>query len=484
MTLTRIAHRNEFKKVRRQLPSLVGFFRTEDGEPVRWAAPQRYKVNGLLGARESPVSGEAFKYWLYAYVQRQAGVLVERRLPFMERRTAPYPDDADGLVTRSLPFRFDRYSVELDRYRDLYSAYGAQDAGAADVAALLPDETGAAFGEESRTDNDGGTSGAAGVSEIPSADDEMNAYVVTQLPEALRRRFDYISGDGRAEIVRDCARLAELDAFYQAKPLLRTEFFEDTYDRIAVDLGHMIEGVLEHDWSSASGIGVHERLPLGIALGYPDAAIDIRLDDRLIEIKPVRHVAEEGACDQLLAYYLLHAVAYPQRPIRELRLYLARHASFAVASVEEIAEQFPLWQFGDLLFTAERAYINAILEQTFEEYCWIQRETAANRAWEMTDLIFSIGRRLERAGRIGVTRLGETREAPHIVETDLLNEEDHELSIRVQRALKDVRLETMWENAYEKRREDLRKQDVELSMASDIWRDFLERQGPQASRLG
>lgn len=452
MTLTRIAHRNEFKKARRQLPSLVGFFRTEDGEPVHWAASQRYKVNGLLGARESPVSGEAFKYWLYAYVQRQAGVLVERRLPFMERRTAPYPDDADGLITRSLPFRFDRYSSELDRYKDLYGTYGVH--------------------------------GAVGVSGIPPEDDELSAYVVTQLPEVLRRRFDYISGDERAEIVRDCARLAALDAFYQAKPMLRTEFFEDTYDRIAVDLGHMIEGVLEHDWSSDSGIGVHERLPLGAALGYPDAAIDIRLGDRLIEIKPVRHVAEEGACDQMLAYYLLHAVAYPDRPIRELRLYLARHASFAVASIEEIAEQFPLWQFGDMLFNAERAYINATLEQTFEEYCWNQRETAANRAWEMTDLIFSIGRRLERAGRIGVTRLGETREVPHLVETDLLNEEDRDLSTRVQRALKDVRLETVWENAYEKRREDLCKQDVELRMAHEVWRDFVERQVPRASRLG
>ncbi len=452
MTLTRIAHRNEFKKARRQLPSLVGFFRTEDGEPVHWAAAQRYKVNGLLGARESPVSGEAFKYWLYAYVQRQAGVLVERRLPFMERRTTPYPGDVDGLITRSLPFRFDRYSAELDRYKDLYGAYGAH--------------------------------GAVGVSGIPPGDDEMSAYVLTQFPEVLRRRFDYISGDERAEIVRDCARLAALDAFYQAKPMLRTEFFEDTYDRIAVDLGHMIEGVLEHDWSSDAGIGVHERLPLGAGLGYPDAAIDVRLGDRLIEIKPVRHVAEEGACDQMLAYYLLHAAAYPDRPIRELRLYLARHASFAVASIEEIAEQFPLWQFGDMLFNAERAYINATLEQTFEEYCWNQRETAANRAWEMTDLIFSIGRRLERAGRIGVTRLGETREVPHLVETDLLNEEDRDLSIRVQRALKDVRLEAVWENAYEKRREDLRKQDVELRMAHEVWRDFVERQTPRASRLG
>ena len=452
MALTRIAHRSEFKKARRQLPSLVGFFRTLDGEPVHWAAHQRYKVNGLLGARESPVSGEAFKYWLYAHVQRQAGVLVERRLPFMERRQAPYPGDPDGLIVRSLPFCFERYSDELDRYKALYEA------GADGVSAHFPD----------------------GI----RADDEINGYVVTQLSEVLRRRFDYISGDDRAEIVRDCARLAALDAFYQAKPLLRTEFFEDTYDRIAVDLGHMIEGVLENDWGVGADVGVHERLPLGAAFGYPDAAIDIRLGGRLIEIKPVRHVAEEGACDQMLAYYLLHAVAYPDQPIRELRLYLARHASFAVASIEEIAEQFPLWQFGEMLFTAERTYINTTLEQTFEEYCWNQRETAANRAWEMTDLIFSIGRRLERAGRIGVTRLGETRDAPHLVETDLLGEEDRELSMRVQHALKDVRLETIWENAYIKRREDLQKQDVELRSASEIWRDFVERQTPRASILG
>lgn len=482
VTLTRIAHGDTFKKWRRKLPAVADFFRAPDGGPGFNRAPFRYPVKGLLSFRETPISGEAFKYWLYAYWQRLQGYFSETDLPFMGTREEPHPDDPEGLLRHAVPFYAEYYLNDLRRYGKWYEAEGLNGVlRAAAVAGRLSAARGRRFASACGQGAD--TPGSMHLTRVAPTPVQASVYAVIRLRDALRRRYRFITGEGKRDIARDCARLASVSAYFDVRPLWRPALTPDSYDRMAVDIRRMAQGAMEYDWSSLQEVRVGERLALGAAFGCPDAALDAVVNGAaLLEIKTARHIVAPGSSDQLLAYYLLYMVEHPEADIQELRVYSARHASWAIASVEEIAARFPLWEFGDLLFAAESEDVDKLLAESPEDFFWRQRDAASVRAWEMADQILSIGRRMERAGRIGVTEIADIREVPHVLEAPLGRPGDAYLPDRLRCVIEAVRLEDAWTEMYERRREELLLQRTALCEARERWRAYLERALPQALR--
>ncbi len=467
MSLSRIGHGETFKKKRRKLPPLEPYFRGAHGGPGLNAARFRFAVKGLLSLRESPVSGEGFKLWLAAHLERSQGYATEGGFPWIEARSSPFPDDDQGLIGRTVAFSPANYQNELRRYRAAFLRGGME-------SVLQQSE----LSLRRRSSQDVATAFASRLWDV-------NAYVVVHLHDVLRRRYRYIYDGGTRNIARDCARLAAVDAHYTAKPLLRAEFSEDVYDRMAIDIKRMARGADECDWSFVRTVQPHVRLEAGAAFASQGAALDLAVNqDTLIEVKPFRHIAAGGSCDQMMGHVLLYWMEHPDVELRELRFYMARHAAFATASFAVLRREYPLWEFGDLLFASEQEELDKRLAESLDDFVLHQRHVASVRAWEMTDQSVSIGRRLERAGRIGVVEIAELREVPHVLEFALDRPEDAHLSARMRRLLEAIRLEQAWERMYEERNVRLRAQRLALREARERWDEFVARQGRKGAATG
>ncbi len=452
MALSKISHGDWFKWRRRHLPQLVEFFRGPDGGPGLNATAFRYSTRKLLGIRETPISGDAFRYWLMAYLQRRTHAVVEAGLPWLRPWDADHPDDPDGLIRLRLRTSPTTLREDLRRYRRVYVRGGA-----------------AALRElEDVTANDW---------------QAISGFAVAHLFEALQKRYRYIAG-GAVGIARECAQLAGVPHPLTVRATMRAELNADAYERMAVDIRNMARGANRQDWTFIRRVQAHVPLRLGAAFGSPHAAIDLLANDAtMVEIKPFRHIAEKGSCDQMVAHYLLYCAEHPDNEVEDLRFYCARHPAWAIASVEEIAQRFPLWEFGDLLFTAEQEAVEKGLRETFERYCERERQTATNRAFARNEQRISIERRFERAGRIGVTWIHEVRQQPEIVEDRLLTQDDAYLPEHLRSAAENTRLLELWRGGYERHMAQLQVQAQHLAQAREVWRAFMESRFPQA-RLG
>ena len=465
VSLSRIAHGETFKKRRRKLPGLDAYFRGEHGGPGLNTGRFRFAVKGLLSLRESPVSGEGFKLWLAAHLQRRQGYATESSLPWVAARSAPFPGDVDDLIRRSVVFSPGNYLNDLRRYRAAFARGGADGLLAQSDLSL-------------RRRRAQGTPGP-----LASRVWDMNAYAVIFLHDVLQRRYRYIYDEGKRDLARDCARLAAVDAHYTTKPLMRVDFSADTYDRMAVDIKRMAQGAAEQDWSFMRTVEPHARLTAGGAFASADVALDLVVNgDTLIEVKPFRHVAAGGSADQMVAHALLYWMEHPDVDLRELRFYMARHAAFASVSFATLQREYPLRDFGELLFVSEQDDVDRLLGESLDDFVAAQRNVASVRAWEMTDQLVSIGRRSERAGRIGVTEIAELREVPHVLEFSLSRPEDAGLPARMQRLLEAIRLDEVWETMYEERRAALLVQRRELQSARAVWDEFAARRNAGLGR--
>ncbi len=422
VTLSGIAHSSAFQKARKYLPSLVPYFKNERGEPAFANAVFRYPVRGLLSLRETPVSGEAFKLWFVAYLQRELGRQVEPSLLGMHR------------VTRE---------------------------GTYDGVKVSPPPGVAA----------GSVMGAPPIGFAPDVvDGELHA--------ALERRARFIHG-ANVDIYKDCAKMAEFSLRFKTRPELRMDVSEDAFDRIAADVRNMAQGAVPAARNlvklEQTDLRIWELIGSGAAFGYSDAAIDAVVDGCLLEIKPVRNLAAFGSSDQLLAYYILYAMEHPDRDIEHLGFYMARHSTFAMASTDEIVASFPVYEFGYLLFQSEHQALMRKVEQTFTDFCEYKRKAAGARAWEVEDEIVSVGRRYERAGRIGVTEIAEVRRVPPIMREDVSAGDYSFLPLHMQHVAESLRIERLWVEEYEARRESVARQLEALRQTREQWQQFAGR---------
>jgi len=527
MALSSLAHEQYFQKQReKQLPPLSSYFRRADGE-TRWDhyTPLLYSPHKLLNLREMPVSNEAFKYWFSAFVQRLAGEVSERNLLFMAEQDRYYPTDDEELANFALPLDTRDPQVmarQLARFRKIYDYQGVfalrelaeslrvSYDGAAEQAAVTE-----AYFEQGRSDSD--RAGRAEAKRYSAADEDdqarlddwvvdvdmaqaaarmlkksqaessrgfagsdrrrpqwVNAYIALQMTSSLRRRYRYIKGH-RVDIVEDSARFAAFDNYFRAAPELRIETAGDLFMRMGVDLRHMAAGARALDWSFLTRTRAHVHLSLAAALRERRAVIDLTLNNALVEIKPVRHLMVQGATDQLLAYYLMYTFQYPDHPIDELRFYLARHATWVVASMAEIRATFPVRAFAELLWDTTESFLVRAQQVDFDRFCHRQAHVAGINAWRMEDQIHSQQRRYERAGRIGVTRIASQREVPHAITEVLAHSDNQALAERLQRVAEAQTLQQVWRAKYELWHTELRTDYAVLCAYKDAWRAFVER---------
>ncbi|KUO96424.1 hypothetical protein [Ferroacidibacillus organovorans] len=430
MTLSRIGHRREMKKGREKLPSLAQFFRTPDGKPII-GLRSRHSTQYLLSSREVPVSGLAFTYWLMATWQRQFGKRVERGFPFRATGELPVDLDPHGLSLVALPGLRTQYRRTLDSYRRIYEEAGV---------------SGLKRRAQSRRD---------------AAEDEVSAYLAIHFGDRLIRRYDYIRGLTRP-ILEDCAAFAWYSALSEEGLAHEEAARADLLERIKQDITRLA-GEYVPLTQDVHELSVHQPIPYAAALGQPEAAVDAVMDGHMLEVKTARHLAVEGACDQLFAYYLLDQLERGDRSIETLSFYLARHECYVSASVAEIRKSYPVDAFFKLLLDAERAHVDRVLNQSFLDFCEHQRATSGVRAWEKEDEIVSIGRRYERAGRIGVTEIAAVRAVPDVLNVSFEQTNDQALAGRIRQIAEANRLEAQWEALYEMRREAYLRQSVSLA---------------------
>jgi len=509
MALSSLGHERYFQQQReKRLPSLAPYFRRQDGV-ADWQhkTPHLYSTQGLLNLREAPVSGEAFRYWLTAFVQQVDGEVREQDLQFMAPREQYYPLDDDQLVSIALPLSTAdpvMLGRQLARFRKVLDNEGVF--GLRELSRSLQSGIGVAAREvaasalvrgeaaEGRSGSYVGDWDDAARDVFASASDDrsplaavrpgsgraadghfqwVNAYVALQLSDALRRRYRFIKNQ-RVDIIDDCARLAAFDSYYMAKPEMQVDFSGDIFVRIGQDLRNMSSGVRRLDWSWLKQAQAHVQLPLGRVFRETRAVADLVLNDALVEIKPVRTVMVPGAADQILTYSLMYQYHHPEHELRELRFYLARHATWVVASLDEIRRSFPVREFAEMLWATTENFVARAQQVDFERFCHRQAHVAGMNAWRMEDQIHSAQRRYERAGRIGVTRIAAQREVPHAVPDTIRREEDAELPDRLQRAAEALALERLWRDRYEQWHNDLREDYAVMQAMRDPWREFVE----------
>lgn len=435
MTLSRIGHRREMKKGREKLPSLAQFFRTSEGKPIG-SLRSRHSTQYVLSSQEVPVSGLAFTYWLTAVWQRQLGKRVEHGFPFRTVGELPMDLDPQGLSLVELPGLRTQYRRTLDAYRRTYESVGVS-----------------------------GLKRRSGARRADDHKDVLDAYLAIHFGDRLARRYDYIRGLKRP-ILEDCAAFAWYGAV-SVEGIAREEVARgDLLERIKQDITRLA-GEYVADVKDVRELAVHHAIPFGAALGQPGAAVDAVMDGRMLEVKTARHLAVEGACDQLFSYYLLEQLERDDRSVETLSFYLARHGCYVTASVAEIRESFPVDAFFRLLLEAERAHVDRVLEQSFTAFCEHQRVAAGVRAWEKEDEIVSIGRRYERAGRIGVTEIAAVRAVPDVLNVSFMQGDDRVLAGRIRQIAEADRLEAQWEIAYEMRRETYLRQSAQLALLEE-----------------
>lgn len=301
--------------------------------------------------------------------------------------------------------------------------------------------------------------------------------------DILGRRRWYILG-GETDLAQDCARMAAVEAVCEMKELRRPgSFREDVFKRMADDVNQMAAGLyerLEDPYWSFSGVReVLSPLGYGGAFGYPDAAADLVADGAMFEVKPVRTVAAERSADQFVAHYLLYAMERPDADIRELRFYLPRHAAICTASLRELEEGVSLRGFGDWLFASEEIRLIRLRDESFEAFRERKFEAAMGRAWEVSDQNVMLGRRIERAGRIGITTLAEIREVAPVLDEEIRQKldrvGDEDLSPHLRDLLKSMRLDEIWECEHEQQRADARIALANWEIAAERWREYSSR---------
>lgn len=487
MAVSSLTHERYFQQVRmKQLPPLAPYFKRLDGE-ARWQhfTPMLYPTKGLLELREVPVSGEAFKLWLTAFVERLNGRATERSVRFMDTRMRHYPGDDDSLVDFALPLSLadpDLLAKQLTRFRRVYEQEGI---GALRQLARSLAQTLDGAGEQVAAASAMPASPAldvlfrgADVTREGAMPDQtprwVNAYIALEMTDALRRRYRYINGQ-RVDIVEDCARLATFVSYFEAKPEMQVDPSGDFFVRVGHDLRSMATGARALDWSWLRQSKAYVTLPIGEALRAEDAVVDLVLNDALVEIKPVRSVMVKGAADQLLGYYLLYTFHHPEHQIEELRWYLARHTAWIVASMREIKANFPMRAFADMLWSTTESFLVRAQKVDFDRFCHHRAHVAGIDAWRMEDQLHSAQRRYERGGRIGVTRIAQQREVAHVVTAVVADPHNVVFPEAIQRAAEAQAIERLWEQQYEQWQTELRRQYAALCAYRDEWRAFTER---------
>ncbi|MCY0876193.1 MAG: hypothetical protein OWT28_08000 [Firmicutes bacterium] len=486
MALSSLAHERYFQHARKkQLPPLTPYFKRLDGE-TRWQhmTPLLYPTKGLLDLREVPVSAEAFKYWLTAFVQRLSGQVTERDLRFMEERSAYYPCDDDGLVNFALPLSIGDPALlakQISRFRRIYEqeglhglrqlTYALKESLTGPAEQVASTRAAAHLGMLFRGAD--GTADAAG-QPLDQTPQWVNAYVALEMTDALRRRYRFVHGQ-RVDIVEDCARLAAFVSYFEAKPEMQVNPVGDFFMRMGHDVRSMATGARALDWSWLRSVRAYAQLPIAQAFGVKQATVDLVLNDSLVEIKPVRNVMVPGSADQLLASYLLYSFHYPEHEIADLRWYLGRHATWVSASITEIRAAFPVRAFAELLWNTTESFLMRAQKVDFENFCYHRRHVAGTDAWRMEDQLHSLQRRYERGGRIGATRIAPQRQVPHVVTSVVADPENAGFSPAVQRQAEARAIEQIWAQQYEEWQTALHHQYASLCAWKDEWRAFVER---------
>lgn len=481
MAVSSLTHERYFQHPReKQLPSLAPYFRRIDGE-ASWQhyTPMLYPTKGLLELREVPVSGEAFKYWLTAFVQRLDGQISERDLRFMNPRHRHYPGDDDALVEFSLPLSIgdpELLAKQLTRFRRVYEQEGLH--ALRQLACSLDETLQAADKQVAVAQALPGLDvlfrGATARAPADQTIQWVNAYVALEMTDAVRRRYRFAKGQ-RVDIVEDCARFATFVSYFEAKPEMQVDASGDFFMRLGHDIRSMATGARTQDWSWLQKAQAYVALPVAEAFREERAVIDLVLNDALVEIKPVRSVMVKGAADQLLAYYLLYSFHHPDHEIQELRWYLGRHAAWITASIPEIRASFPVRAFAELLWNTTENFLTRAQKVDFERFCYHRTHVAGTDAWRMEDQLHSSQRRYERGGRIGVTRIAQQREVSHVIPAVMADPANAQLSERLQRAAEAGAIEQMWEQQYATWQSDLSRQYASMCAWKDEWRAFVDR---------
>lgn len=294
-----------------------------------------------------------------------------------------------------------------------------------------------------------------------------------------RRRWHILGGE--ADLAQDCVRMAAVESLCEMKELRRPgSFREDVFARMTADVQQMAAGLHERlgdpHWTFSGVREVFSPLAHGAAFGYPDAAADLVTDGAILEVKPVRTVAAERSADQFVAHYLLYAMERPDADIRELRFFLPRHAELCVADLRELEEKVPLRGFGDWLFSSEEIRLARLRDESLEAFRERKFEAAMGRAWEVGDQNVMLGRRIERAGRIGISTLAEIREVAPVlgeeIRRDLIRTGDEDLSPRLRNLLESIRLDQIWEREHERQRADALAALENWKAAAQRWREY------------